>query len=93
MIHGCGHGKCRGEKGMTKQSLKRRIERLEKLKQDETTRISVSWRNDGMVEWTLPNGDIELITEAEYKARGGIIVTWQDHIVTKDEREAWKGKE
>lgn len=45
--------------------------------------VSVSWRNDGLVEWDLPNGETELITEAEYKARGGILVRWVDELITK----------
>ena len=46
-------------------------------------KISVSWRTDGLVEWDLPNGETELITEAEYKARGGVLVKWVDEITTK----------
>lgn len=49
-------------------------------KQEPPTRISVSWRNDGLVEWDLPNGETELITEAEYKARGGILIKWESEI-------------
>lgn len=70
---------------MTRQSLRRRIEKLEK-KQEPESRITVSWRTDGMVEWTLPNGEVELVTEAEFKARGGVIYGWVDREMTKDER-------
>lgn len=52
-------------------------------KQAPPDSISVSWRNDGLVEWDLPNGETELITEAEYKARGGILVRWVDELITK----------
>jgi len=68
-----------------KKTIKARIEELE-TDQEPEVRITVSWRNDGMVEWTLPNGEIELITEAEYKARGGKIVRWEDHELTKEDR-------
>jgi len=73
---------------MTRQSLRRRIERLEKLekKRNQTIRITVDERKDGLLEWYFDNGEVELVTEAEYKARGGIIVTWQDRLMTKDER-------
>lgn len=37
-------------------------------------KVTLSCRTDGLVEWGLPNGETELITEAEYKARGGILV-------------------
>ena len=52
-------------------------------KQEPPTGISVSWRTDGLVEWDLPNGETELITEAEYKARGGILIEWVDELITK----------
>ncbi len=72
---------------MNRQAIRRRLEKLEK-KQDPAIRITVYERKDGLHEWTLPNGEIELISEAEFKARGGIIVTWQDRLITKDERKA-----
>ena len=49
-------------------------------KQEPPYKISISWRTDGLVEWDLPNGETELITEAEYKARGGILVKWESEI-------------
>ena len=52
-------------------------------KQEPPYKISVSWRNDGLVEWDLPNGETELITEAEYEARGGILIKWVDELITK----------
>lgn len=78
---------------MSIQSLRRRIERLEKLNrmQNETTRIDVSFRTDGLVECDLPDGGTELITEEEYIARGGIIVTWQDRTLTKEDRKRLRG--
>lgn len=68
-----------------KKTIKARVERLES-DQEPAVEIGVSWRNDGMVEWILPNGEIELITEAEYKARGGKIIRWVDHELTKEDR-------
>lgn len=67
---------------------KRITARLEKLETDQKPEVSigVSWRTDGLIEWTLPNGETELITEAEYLARGGKIVRWTDHELTKDQR-------
>ena len=52
-------------------------------KQEPPASISVSWRTDGLVEWDLPNGETELITEAEYEARGGILIKWVDELITK----------
>lgn len=59
------------------------IKKAVDLKAPDSISISVSWRNDGLVEWDLPNGETELITEAEYKARGGILVRWVDELITK----------
>ena len=56
------------------------IKKAVDLKAPDSISISVSWRNDGLVEWDLPNGETELITEAEYKARGGILVKWESEI-------------
>lgn len=49
-------------------------------KQEPPGKIFVSWRNDGLVEWDLPNGETELVTEAEFKARGGILIKWESEI-------------
>lgn len=39
--------------------------------------IRVSWKtDDGLFEWMDQHGDIELIDEAEFKARGGKVVGW-----------------
>ncbi len=59
-----------------KKTIKARIEKLE-TDQEPAGEISVSWRNDGLIEWTL-NGEIELLTEAEFLARGGKIIRWED---------------
>ncbi len=59
------------------------IKKAVDLKAPDSISISVSWRNDGLVEWDLPSGETELITEAEYKARGGILVRWVDELITK----------
>lgn len=67
------------------KTIKARIEKLE-TDQEPEGRITVSWRNDGMVECDLPGGGSELITEAEFKARGGKIVRWVDHELTKEDR-------
>jgi len=52
-------------------------------KKEPPGKITVCWRNDGLVEWDLPNGETELITEAEYEARGGILIEWVDELITK----------
>lgn len=72
---------------MNRRAIIRRLEKLEKI-QDPAIRITVNERKDGLLEWYFDNGEVELITEAEYRARGGIIVTWQDRLMTKDERKA-----
>jgi len=72
---------------MNRQAIRRRLEKLEK-KQDPAIRITVNERKDGLLEWYSDNGEVELVTEAEYRARGGIVVTWQDRLITKDERKA-----
>ncbi len=56
---------------------------VSKQEPPDSISISVSWRTDGLVEWDLPGGGTELITEAEYKARGGILVRWVDELITK----------
>lgn len=72
---------------MNRRAIIRRLEKLEKI-QDPAIRITVNERKDGLLEWYFDNGEVELITEAEYRARGGIVVTWQDRLMTKDERKA-----
>ena len=72
---------------MNRQAIIRRLEKLEK-KQDPAIRITVNERKDGLFEWIFDDGKIEIVTEAEFRKRGGIIVTWQDHLITKDERKA-----
>ncbi len=61
---------------MTKH-IQARVEKLENSQVPED-RVHVSWRDDGLIEWTLPNGETELITEAEFLARGGRLITWDD---------------
>lgn len=75
---------------MIKESLRRRLEKLEN-KQKPVDRITVNERTDGLFEWESPDGKIELVDEAEYRARGGIIVTFQDRTLTKEDRKRLKG--
>lgn len=49
-------------------------------KQEPPAGISICWRDDGLVEWDLPNGETELVTEAEFRARGGILIKWEGEI-------------
>jgi len=61
------------------KTIKARIEELETAKKPgNKSSISVCWRSDDLVEWTLPNGEIELITEAEFLARGGRLIKWDE---------------
>lgn len=39
--------------------------------------IRLSWqKDDGLFEWILPDGTIEMVDEAEFQARGGKTVNW-----------------
>jgi len=70
---------------MTK-TINTRLSELENCSdQDQQDRIFVNWRTDDMIAWPLDDGSTELITKEEYKARGGVIITWAD-IDDPDER-------
>lgn len=63
--------------------MRNRVKRLAEVSKAITIkeppeRVTVCWREDDLCEWPLPNGDIELITEAEFKKRGGTLITWED---------------
>ncbi len=48
--------------------------------------IRLSWqKDDGRFEWALQDNTIELVDEAEFKARGGKVVEWD---LTNLERKA-----
>ncbi len=39
--------------------------------------IRVSWeKSNGLFEWVLPNGKIELVDEVTFKSRGGKTIEW-----------------
>ncbi len=63
---------------MKRESIKKRVEKAENRLEMGDNAIRVGWRNDGLCEWILPDGTVELISEAEFKARGGILLSWDD---------------
>jgi len=63
---------------MTKEHIKKRVKKAEDRLAIGNDEFHVGWRQDGLCEWVLPDGTIELITEAEFKARGGILLSWDD---------------
>lgn len=58
---------------MKRPKMEKRLEKLEEKHAPKCT-IGVNWRTDGMIENELPDGTIELITEAEFIAKGGRLV-------------------
>ncbi len=62
---------------MPKKSLEKRVENLE-IKAEPEGVIFVCERTDGYVDIPQPDGSIRTITEAEFKAEGGIIVHFSD---------------
>ncbi len=63
---------------MRRESIKNRIKKAENRLDLGDNVIRVGWRQDDLCEWILPDGTVELITEAEFKARGGILLSWDD---------------
>lgn len=63
---------------MTKKSLEKRVEKLELKAAPEDIHIFVCERTDGYVDIPLPGGGVRTITEAQFKAEGGIIVSFSD---------------
>ena len=63
---------------MTKKSLEKRVEKLELKAAPEDIHIFVCERTDGYVDIPQPDGSIRTITEAQFKAEGGIIVTFSN---------------
>ena len=56
---------------------KKRLDDIEdRLDPKEKISIKVNWRDDDLIEWDLEDGSVELITEDEFKRRGGILVEW-----------------
>lgn len=70
---------------MAKDRLEKRLEKLEKKRPDDV-KIFVCERNDGFVDYPMPDGSIKVITEAEYLANGGRIVEFGDppRVITKN---------
>ena len=66
--------------------MKNRVKRLTEVSKamakqsPDEIKIKICGRTDGLVEWDLPNGETELITEAEFKARGGILIKRKSEI-------------
>ena len=63
---------------MKRESIKKRVKDAENRLEMGDNAIRVGWRHDGLCEWILPDGTMELISEAEFKARGGILLSWDD---------------
>ena len=63
---------------MRRESIKNRIKKAENRLDLGDNVIRVGWRQDHLCEWILPDGTVELISEAEFKARGGILLSWDD---------------
>ncbi len=67
----------------TRQRMRAIDKALDKQAPPDEIKVTLSCRTDGLVEWDLPNGETELITEAEYKARGGILVRLADEEILR----------
>ena len=63
---------------MPKQNMEKRLEKLENTKKAEDVHIFVCERTDGYVDIPQPDGSIRTITEDQFKAEGGIIVTFSN---------------
>jgi len=67
---------------MKRESIKKRIKDAEMkigVGQIDSRNVArVYFYHDELYKWYLPNGDIEMITEEEYIARGGMLITWKD---------------
>lgn len=63
---------------MPKQNMEKRLEKLENTKKAEDIHIFVCERTDGYVDIPQPDGSIRTITEDQFKAEGGIIVTFSN---------------
>ena len=70
-------GKTNKGKGMEKKMNKKTaLQNRDTRGMDQDIRLS--WqKDDGMFEWALPDGTIEMVDEAEFQARGGKIVDWE----------------
>ena len=62
---------------MPKKSIEQRLAKLE-VKNEPQGIIFVCERTDGYVDIPQPDGSIRTITEAQFKAEGGIIVRFSD---------------
>lgn len=67
---------------MAKEHIKKRVKKAEDQlgvgQIDPRNTARVFWKCDDVYNWYLPNGEIEVISEAEYVARGGHLITWDD---------------
>ena len=63
---------------MPKKSIEKRLAKLENTKNAEDIHIFVCERTDGYVDIPQPDGTVRTITEAQFKAEGGIIVTFSN---------------
>lgn len=67
---------------MKRESIKKRVKEVEMKigvgQMDSRNLSRVYWGPDELIEWYLPNGEIEKITVDEYVARGGFLITWVD---------------
>lgn len=71
------------------KALKHELEKIEKkILPDDEIHITVYWRKDGLHEWHLPDGSIELISEEEYLKRGGRIIRYaEDEAIEMNEEQ------
>ena len=67
---------------MRRESIKKRLKQAEMkigVNQIDSRNVArVYFYHDELYKWYLPNGDFEMITEDEYVARGGMLITWKD---------------
>jgi len=67
---------------MTKEHIKKRVKEAENRlgvgQIDGRNVARVYWKPNDVYRWYLPNGEIEEVSEAEYVARGGHLITWED---------------
>lgn len=63
---------------MTKKSLEKRLDDLEKKRSSEDIRIFICKRSDGYIDIPQPDGTFRTITEKQFIAEGGIVVRSSD---------------
>ncbi len=67
---------------MSKETIKKRIKDAENKigvgRIDSRNTARVYWGPGELYAWYLSSGEVEKLTEEEYVARGGLLITWAD---------------